>query len=566
MEQGEEEDGLLWNKNEYRLGELTDKLVLPQVVKVVCGYDQGDDGAALGFGQVVTIHSLRTSRTVLAKDTRGRDVYIPSNCTQQVEVRPSEWLDELFTVTQLVKIFPKYKCARVTQGIYTSCKQRAINVGDKLHLKEINHTGNVLICENQDKDRLCLPTNLKAGFHPLCDSGEYLVKDIIGWFQLPVHIQFIDQEPKGMENSKLYNPFIGVLVLNTVITNEEVICSSKYDGKRFMMIIPKDLNVTVVVADDTCEQNKDYLEQSRSFDHEAHLAKLEQFEIDNIYASPQAIREFRGVEFEARIANVHVEEVPPAVPPRDPNPPSRNPKERKAKTKTRATVLYSEEEKIQVQVPDDTYERIADLVLEGGDETKKGSESSNVNEYDDIRPFNKESAKLIKSKQEKENQNRGFYDVMRERVFHPQSPVRGKSSVTIQQPHRKPKDSRNIHPTNNLLSTTHRESPTSTQSSPKFLPTAQAPTAHASSVSSPCSPFSPNAQSSTGDLSDLTIAEVSNFLRAHRLGDLVKKFEQEQIDGSMLLILDPEMMKALGVNAFQAKKLLMLMEGWRPKT
>ena len=67
------------------------------------------------------------------------------------------------------------------------------------------------------------------------------------------------------------------------------------------------------------------------------------------------------------------------------------------------------------------------------------------------------------------------------------------------------------------------------------------------------------------DISKLSVAEVTELLFSHNMGDLAERFKMEEIDGSMLKDLDEESLKALGLNAFQAKKLLKLARGWKPK-
>ena len=62
------------------------------------------------------------------------------------------------------------------------------------------------------------------------------------------------------------------------------------------------------------------------------------------------------------------------------------------------------------------------------------------------------------------------------------------------------------------------------------------------------------------------MADVSEFLRTYRLGEFAETFELEHIDGQMLVELDQDSLQALGMNVFQAKKLSMLIKGWRPKT
>ena len=79
-----------------------------------------------------------------------------------------------------------------------------------------------------------------------------------------------------------------------------------------------------------------------------------------------------------------------------------------------------------------------------------------------------------------------------------------------------------------------------------------------------CSSAFTSAQS-LKDISEMSIGEVAAFLISHNLGEFARKFKQEDIDGTLLKDLDEESLKVLGLNAFQAKKLLKLINGWKPK-
>ena len=68
-------------------------------------------------------------------------------------------------------------------------------------------------------------------------------------------------------------------------------------------------------------------------------------------------------------------------------------------------------------------------------------------------------------------------------------------------------------------------------------------------------------------LPNLSVSEVSELLRKLGLNKYVKSFVQEDVDGTMLLEMDDEMMQCIGIdNALHRKKLLMFIErGWTPK-
>jgi hypothetical protein len=67
------------------------------------------------------------------------------------------------------------------------------------------------------------------------------------------------------------------------------------------------------------------------------------------------------------------------------------------------------------------------------------------------------------------------------------------------------------------------------------------------------------------DLSGLGVADVSRLLGHLNLSDYVQTFENELIDGTMLVSMDQESLESLGVKQFHCKKLLDFIGGWRPR-
>lgn len=552
-----EEDSLHWDQNEYTIGEVVENFVLPQAIKIVCGYDDGHQGVALEREQILIIHEVRKVQTVKAKNLKCEDIFIPSNCPQKVELRPSEWLNELFTVKELSSIFPKYRFARVKQGLYSPTKERHLNTGDKLEIKKITRRGEVLICNNQDKDKLCLPVDLEAGFEALFDSGEYLIDDLIRSREFPLYAQFIDFQFKQIENSCFYDSILGVLKLENVFQVDELVCSSKSDdGKRLILKVPKEIGILVMVADDQFEQNKKYLQLSKSLDIDGHLATVEELNLHNYFVSPSRIREYRGAELDTRVfatASAEEQQFPPPLPPRSPNRPARK-KDKSAKRSMKANSKELHEE-VQVlraskseannvkELAKNVHNIISDLPqVASGNVGVQGQYISTAISH-------------CKSKNA-EGKNLDLYETIPDchttLNFNKMDAVKSIADLGHSQLSLKSKyDSR--------VST----------SFPSLLPSvehdAQNLLSHSPSESSAVSQQTRTSQSSIHDLSDLTISEVANFLRVHRLEGLVEIFEREQIDGRMLLVLDQDEMRALGMNSFQIKKLMMLIEGWRPR-
>lgn len=66
------------------------------------------------------------------------------------------------------------------------------------------------------------------------------------------------------------------------------------------------------------------------------------------------------------------------------------------------------------------------------------------------------------------------------------------------------------------------------------------------------------------DLSSLSVEGISSLLMSLNMASYVRKFQEEQIDGEILMDLDEAMLKSLGLKAFHVKKLIKVISGWRP--
>lgn len=73
---------LTWSDHSYSLASFLDEYQLPQVIRVVEGYDGPTDSSSLSHGEVLTLHTLRSIQKLAAEDSHGRVVTIPVDFTQ----------------------------------------------------------------------------------------------------------------------------------------------------------------------------------------------------------------------------------------------------------------------------------------------------------------------------------------------------------------------------------------------------------------------------------------------------------------------------------------------------
>ena len=72
-------------------------------------------------------------------------------------------------------------------------------------------------------------------------------------------------------------------------------------------------------------------------------------------------------------------------------------------------------------------------------------------------------------------------------------------------------------------------------------------------------------QSLPDDLGNLSVSKVSECLRLLNMGEHVEKFQSEQVDGQLFIMLNEDTLPCLGVSdKFQQQNLLKFIQGWRP--
>lgn len=76
--------------------------------------------------------------------------------------------------------------------------------------------------------------------------------------------------------------------------------------------------------------------------------------------------------------------------------------------------------------------------------------------------------------------------------------------------------------------------------------------------------FYDSVQQSTSEIATWDMEDVASCLEDLFLSDYVEVFTDSQVDGQLLLDLDESVLKDLGLNAFEARKLRKFVFGWRP--
>lgn len=527
-------DNLIWSDIEYRLFEFVDRFPLPQIVKVQEGYYGPTEDSCIGAEQVMTLHCIKTTEKVLARDRKKRELHIPLNCSQKVEIRPADFRGIYETVEEISRIPTKF--VRVTQGYYLEEEAVSVNPGDKLEVICVEYgiggKENCILFRTEERNPIRLPFSVSAGFQSLLDGREYYLKELLtSSLKLPIYFQFTDPPSitrRSTEN--VFNTSLGVLSFEKVYQDSTVICSTKEGNVRTVVNCPKHLPITVNVARGALSDDKDYVRICRIFHDGVSLHKVENMEIQNIYASRDTIREYEYVVDDTP---------PPPVPPRD-------------SSSEFSSSQVAEPSNNDSQDSDDCSHEYFYIDESEFVDPKKSQESGRSGA---ATPPSGASSEAVATQSLDENSTKP--------VPNDDNDVYVELDDT---PSKTTAEDGNSTPT---------PKPVKPPRKPKVEPKASLDgnTPESKSIPPPVKPKPPKAALHQrdqnfvvpDDLSQMSISEVSQFLRHFRFENYVKVFADNDVDGELFVSLGEEELKALGMSAFECKKILKLFGGWRPK-
>lgn len=576
-------ENLVWSKVEYKLKDFVGKFVLPQIVRVEEGYYGPTEDSCLGSEQILTLHAVRSSEKIRAKDHRNRDIHIPVNCSQRVEIRPQNLKDVYESVSELSSVFPKF--VRVVQGYYNlENEDQCVSPGDKLELKRITRGDieDVLEFENQERVQVRLPMSVKAGFQPLVDGREYYLKELINSMKTPVLFQFVDSQVDMRGASNVFSSTLGVLKLLEVYRDETIICTTKESNMRYVVTVPKSLEVTVTVAEGALIGDKDYVRICHSLHDGVSLTKVDNLELENLYASRKQIRGYRNLQVGLSS--------PPLPPPRE---------DQESLTTRDETTNHIVT--VADKIPSDTAQYSLQTKTNGSESSpssdrkisqpKQHNASYHDHLYEHIPGEELESLKLKTGSKNADEKVPLFGPSLDE--IADQQHLNCKKSITTgcleSQSHseyvtldQKSNGRSKLFDKPDMMSLQGSKSvpPGSSETRknkvgfqmtgktyrPPIKPKPIAPSIPPRPDTGTTATNLSDAGEMFSDLFSLTVKEVSEFLQKYHFDDFVQLFYDNDIDGEMLMSMDDEMLKSLGMNAFQSKKLLKLIGGWRPKT
>ena len=567
-------DSLVWSDVEYRLSEFVDRFTLPQLVKVQEGFYGPDEDSCIGAEQILTLHAIKTTEKVLTRDRKSKEIHVPLNCSQKVELRPQLFRGVYETVEDLVQ----FKFVRVTQGFYSLEDERSsISPGDKLEYirveKGLGDKEDYALFQNQDRTPIRLPVSARAGFQPLIDGREYYLKELSA-MKLPIFFQFVEppQPANHYRAENVFNSSLGVLKMEKAYQDSSVICTTKEGQMRTVVTCPKTLPITVAVAQGALVGDKEYVKLCRFFHERVNLNKIDHMETENIYASRSTIREYEYIDWSPA----------PPLPPRSsssddqasPLIKKKDPVSALSLQKPRANTTGSLNITTTTSSPQENPVR---------DTGNASSDESNEYEYiSDTEVFppppapplveaasaeaGSESAGTEGGEHSGDGHSTGITTSFRSPAVSDGEDNNNQVSQDHVGEHSgpTPEDKQELSSVPSPI----YQTPKKKKNGASKLQEQGSGQAEVETAPPPVKPKPAKPRVNLeipADLSSLTVREVCGFLAAVHLEQFADVFAEMQIDGELLMDMKAEDMKALNMNAFQTKKLLKLMSGWRPR-
>ena len=576
---------IVWSAQSCTLKTFVDSYTLPQLVKVEDGFYSDDDAKTLSAGQIFTLHFTKRTDKLLAQAADHKQYLVPFNCPCKVEILPKICQETYNSVEDIVDAWTSadFKFIRV---VHDGPPSMRIKAGDILKLKKTVEENRVkfLECEFLDKTkdlvRLCL--DFKAAFEPLASAGQYQLQEILKTFRLPIRVKFISSDTTIQDADKNIDfSSLGSVLLKELRQETTIIATSRDDDMVTALMIPTDLDVNVFPARGAVLGDKEYARFCKDVHDGTELTKVDLFEngfksfetstVDVIYnyeevkppLPPRNRRESKKSEHSDSSDDYEDVKPPPRLPPKPPPKPKPKPQRR--------------------PMPASPYQNV-----QGFDVLKAPKESpSNFEEASSHRYNNKGSNDGADDDDKDPYLSSGFDSD--EDYIYPETEPNHPTDSDLEAQQEKP-NLRGKSKTIRIIKGLWDKFKNALPKPPPFA--SSRPLRYSQGASdatgSPqgqfLAPSSPTAQASnpytslptTGtvlpqafpdDLRCLSVQEVGECLRKLNMGDLVEKFERDQIDGELFVTLDENTLPYLGVSdKFQQKKLLMFVNGWRPNT
>lgn len=295
MDQLSEEElaeSFVWAEQSHTLARCLAEYTLPQIIRVIQGYDGGADSRNLGHGEVLTLHDIRVTKVFSAEDSQGNVITIPINCPNMVHVLPRaddfNLKNNNCRVEELACVFPKVKYIQVVRGHEdTENKDESMKDEELFEILSIDKKNKKAKLKNLASGLTStFSSKCNAVLTPLLDWRTFRLTDLKSTFDFPVRVRFLSTKGEGNMDTKTKESLRLVTSTGEVTIIEEIedvlvvaTTVGKSDEFKFCYEIPKDLPVKVTVAKGLRENADSYQDV---------VAKLhKRFDVSNLPNSQQ---------------------------------------------------------------------------------------------------------------------------------------------------------------------------------------------------------------------------------------------------------------------------------------
>ena len=392
---------------------------------------------------------------------------------------------------------------------------------------------------------ISLPHDCKAGFKPLLGRDACFLAEAVNENALPFYASFVDSKLQYGRNDGRQFSKITVVKFEEAYEKNFIIASCGLWSVRVVFTIPKDIDVTVRVAEGTLTKDPGYAGLCQGYNNYKKIDDLvvKRYELDVHRNS----KEIKGYEYHIKTAS---EGEFVGLP-----------------TQNNNDDKDSEENEGNDSV---SFERNAnkmstDLVVNHGEITNLESFGSRE---DDI-SFNQSSSTYENSKQGSYNFQTGTAMYQDDNEHAKLIGLKKLASSTERLAEHEEKEKSNHDVTKSYSAATFVPQADARKFSPGPKPyqsqivKSNLTEKKANNSQVDVMPKSSDFKIPT-DLSILDTKSISTCLTILNLSHLVHIFDLNQINGSLLVSLDDEDLKDLTVGRFERKKLMRFIEGWRP--
>ena len=265
---------------------------LPSTVKAVEGFCGTNAEDTLEGDQILIIYKVEKQNTIIALDQLNRELCVPRNTKNKVQLLPLEHHEEHKSVRHL----------------FNAHQTRYFRVLEELASLQISSETTLQLLSNQpfpnfakckvvdlyDSREVFLPLELEGRFQPLLDAREYYLEEVLAQYQLPVNIRFV-LSSRANDGACLSHPLSRLENIHLEHETEvEMIFAASVDDPLSLNLFPSTLDIKVnfglKVTADTSKKIKECRQTLAA--SERTLKRLDRIASNSFYFKVCPVRRF----------------------------------------------------------------------------------------------------------------------------------------------------------------------------------------------------------------------------------------------------------------------------------